>query len=179
MILVFIGLLVAVPGSIYAVKKIKNHFLLQSVIAAVQADLDKVQLLNEVSENKYVSGSGCYYDHKVRATRCNVGYTKYFVADEQPVDELILVDKYLTDLGWSYYSEHRFSRDEYTRMLEKGYMPFGIYVKKNPYPLELHVKFIGERDREFSDQKLTELLDRFTDQHTSIYSVSISSDIVP
>jgi hypothetical protein len=94
-LMVFIILLVGVTLLIYLGTKIRNHFLLQSVTAAVQTEFDKIQLSNQVSEYKYVSGLVCNYDYKVGATRCNVTYTKYFVAYTQPIGELMRVDKYV------------------------------------------------------------------------------------
>jgi hypothetical protein len=177
-LIVFIILVVGIPLFIYVVITIRNHILLQHVITAVQTEFDKIQLPNQVSEDTYVSGSGCSYDYKVGATRCSLIYTKYFVANKEPIDELMRVDKYVTDVGWRYNLGHPYSREEYQRMLAKGFMPFEIYLKERPYPLKMHVSFIGDRDREFSNQKPIELLDKYSNQYPSIYSISISSDIV-
>lgn len=153
--------------------KTRNQSLLRSVTAVVQEEFDKIELPNQVSEDKYVYGSECHYDYKVGATRCSVKYTKYFVANEQPTNEFIKVDNYIKELGWN--GEQIFTLEEFARMQT---LPFSSYKKKVPYSLEMRVRFVSDQDRQFSSQKPIEMLDQYSDEYPSIYSVSISSDIM-
>ncbi len=175
---ILVCFLVVVPLLIYVMTGMRNHSLLQSVKEEVRIEYDKIQLPNIVLEEKYIPYSKCNYDNKVKATRCSVNYTKYYATQEDVVDEFIRIDNYLTSLGWTYWSSHPDSRDEITRMLESGYPPFEIYVKEKPYNLKMHMTFFGEKGREFNNKQLIDLLDKYSKENKSVYSISISSDIV-
>ena len=176
----FIIFLVGACVLIYLVTKTRDHFLMQKVKTSMQTEFDKIQLPNQVSEDTYAPASECEYDYKVGATRCYVKDTKYFVSNDDPIDEFMQVDTYIINSGWQYNAGRpSFTVEEYQRMRESGFMPFGVYRKEQPYPIKMYVTFLGDKDRESSDQNPIELLDKYSSQYSSIYSISITADIIP
>lgn len=164
---------------------VQNRILFQHVNEVAKKEADLVQLPNELKEeqdiNKY--SLGCHYDHKVRTTRCDTDYNKYYAVNNDSFSEFQKVDKYLTDLGWDKSYKHVQTMEEYDRLDKAGYKPTGIYSKvKDKFRLELHLTFYGEKDRREStfehEQKVNRLLDKYGKGDSSVYRISISTDII-
>ena len=173
-----LGLLVLLIVSWALIAQVRYKILAKQVDEVVSNEFNKVQLPSELTGERTKSASRCSYDFKVGTTRCRVRYTKYYGVNANPVDEYLKVNKYMKELGWENPNEHLRSEETMRRVLEKDFMPFGLYEKKEKYRIEAHVNFYGVRDKAFKNEKTQLILDKYLDNYESFYYISISADMI-